>query len=278
MQFTMSRSAYHSSSGGTLLWLGICLLGVAGTVATVISLGQHPVAKQVHWGEALFLYCLPFFGALSLAVCMDRRMARKRHQGIGDRLASMGFDVTLQPTDKDKAALFGLLDVFKNALDLRMGPAGLKWAAFRNPPGVRQELVGEFQFTTGSGKSTVEHTRVVALFPDRWPDHGGVPIGWPAAAVIQRRGKFSRRLSRKNENKDPVFSGLERRWAIFGDTETARRILTPSFNQALATAPRNEIWCLGGDHLCCGFQAALDAENLVIFLERVKAVAGDSGR
>ncbi len=86
----------------------------------------------------------------------------------------MGYDLNLQPSDKDKEVVSLRIATFKNALDLRKGPAGVKWAGFRNPPGGRQELVCEYEFTTGSGKSTVEHTRMLAVFPGRWPDHGGV--------------------------------------------------------------------------------------------------------
>ena len=274
MHRAMSQPAYRHSSSGLWLWVGICLLGLAAGAALAITLGAHPATKHRHWGLLMLVACLPFFAALAVAVFMDRRMKRLRRLAIAARLASMGYDVTLQPTDKDKEVFFQRVAVFKNALDLRTGPAGVKWAAFRNPPGGGQELVGEYEFTTGSGKSTVEHTRTFALFPDRWPDHGGTPAGWHAAAVIHRLGKLARRLSRKQGNKDPSFSRLERHWAIYGDTSTAQRILTPRFCELLASSPGNEIWCLGGDLLCCGCQAPLNAENLVLFLDRLKAAAG----
>ena len=95
-----------------------------------------------------------------------------------------------------------------------------------------------------------------------------------SATVIHRLGRLARRLSRKQENKDPSLSSLERHWAVFGDTGTAQRILTPRFNELLATSPRNEVWCLGGDLLCCGYQAPLNDGNLVLFLDRLKIAAG----
>ncbi len=270
----MSQRAYRSSGKGNLVWLGICLLGVAGMMAVFFTLGSHPVTKELHWGLVFLLSSLPFFVGLALAVFMDRRMKRNRRQALLDLLTSMGYDVTLQPADKDKEVFFGRIAVFKNVLDLRNGPVGVKWAGFRNPPCGGQELVGEYEFTTGSGKSTVEHTRIFAVFPDRWPDNGGVPVGWHNAVVIHRLGRLARRLSRKQENKDPSFSSLEPHWAIFGDTATARRILTPRFNELLTTSPWNESWCIGGDLICCGYQAPLNAENFGIFLDRVKGAAG----
>ena len=270
----MSKAAYRSSSGGNWLWVGICMLGAAGVVALTMTFGMLPATKHMPWGLMLFLSCLPFFIALAIAVFMDRRMKRRRRQAVADRLASMGYDLTLQPTDKVKEVVFQRIATFKNALDLRTGPAGVKWAGVRNPPGGGQELVCEYEFTTGSGKSTVEHTRMFAVFPDRWPDHGGIPVGWHGATVIHRLGRLARRLSRKQENKDPSLSSLERHWAIFGDTGTAQRLLTPRFNELLATSPRNEVWCLGGDLLCCGYQAPLNDENLVLFLDRLKIAAG----
>lgn len=270
----MSKPAYCRSSGGSLLWLGICVLGLGVGLGSAVILSMQPATKDMHWSLAVLVVCVPFFLALTLAVFVDIRMKRKRRGAIADQLVPMGYDVTLEPTDKDKEVFFGRIAVFKNALDLRIGPAGVKWAAFRNPPGGGQELLGEYEFITGSGRSTVEHTRLFAILPDRWPDHGGTPVGWHCGAVIRRQGKFARRLYRKQENKDPSLAGLEPHWAIFGDTATAQRILTPRFTDLLAASPKNEIWCIGGDLLCCGFQAPLDAENFAIFLERVKAAAG----
>ncbi len=270
----MSRQAYHSSWKDNLLWLGVCLLGVAGTVATTMVLGSHPVTKDWPWGVGLGLGCLPFITGLGLAVYLDRRLKRWRHQGIADLLAPMGYDVTLQPGEKDKEVLFRYIGAFTGSLDLRAGPVGVKWAAFRNPPGGGQELVGEYQFITGSGKSTVEHTRMSAVIPDKWLDHGGVPKGWHNAVVIRRQGRWTRRGSREKENRHPSFAGLEERWAIFGDTATAGRLLTPDFQEILAASPKGEMWCLGGDLLCCGYHAPLNGENFLRFLERVWQASG----
>src|SRR6188768_1175586 len=92
MDRIMNKPSYRRSSRGVWLWLGICLLGLAGVAAISIAAGKHPSVSDMNGLLIVSIACLPFFIALTLAVFMDRRITRLRRRGIADRLTSMGYD------------------------------------------------------------------------------------------------------------------------------------------------------------------------------------------
>ncbi|WP_035602723.1 hypothetical protein [Haloferula sp. BvORR071] len=265
----MPSPAYRSASRHTGKWLLICLLGLAGMLALMFFLSSHPVTK----GLGLWIFAIavwPFFISLAIAVFLMRKLHRDRRQGIANKLRTLGYQVTLEPTAEEKSAFFQGLEVFKNATDLRNGPGCLCWIATRSTSGGCCYLC-EYEFVTGSGKSTQEHYRTLVVLPKKWPD---ATVGWPNAFFMWRLGKIARKLMRRQENKDPTFADLAKEWSIDGDTATGQHFLTPEVRAQLTSAPRGEIWCIGGDVLCCCYQNPMDAESIGKLLERARSIAG----
>ncbi len=264
----MPVPAYRAASRHTGKWLLICLLGLAGMLALMFLLGSHPATKG--WGAWIFAIAIwPFLIALALAVYLMRKLHRERRQLIADKLRSLGFQVTLEPGSGEKAAFFQRVEVFKQAADLREGPERLCWIATRDTAEGLSSAC-EYEFTTGSGKSTQEHYRTVVVLPKKWP---GASIGWPNAFFMWRLGKITRKLMRRKESSDPAFADLAKDWSIDGDTATGQSFLTPQVRALLQTAPRGEIWCAGGDVLCCCYQNPMNAENLAKLLARAGEMA-----
>ena len=268
----MSTPAYRTSYRAGLLFTGIILAGIAGVITTVILTTDAETYRHMHWVFIVLLLGLPMIAAIVIAVIVDRRITRRRREGIAAWLTDGGFDVTLKPNERDRAAVMKRLEPWLRGLDLRIGAEGVIWAAFRNVPGGGQELVGEYRFITGGGRSAQEHIRMFAVVPDRWPEQGGTPGGWSSAVVITRR-TWARRGPRAEEIQDADFAALHPQWAIYGDAPTARRILGPRFAELLPASPKKETWCIGGPELCCGCFMSLDAANFAVFLDRVRRAA-----
>jgi hypothetical protein len=188
---------------------------------------------------------------------------------IADKLHILGFQVRLEPSAEEKAAFFQRIEVFSRAADLRQGAERLCWIATRDTT-EGPSFLCEYEFITGSGKSTQEHYRTVVVMPKIWP---GAGIGWPNAFFMWRLGKIPRKLMRRKESTDPAFADLAKDWSIDGDTATGQAFLTPQVRALLATAPRGEIWSAGGDVLCCCYQNPMDAANVAKLLARAEAIA-----
>lgn len=264
----MPAPAYRAASRHTGKWLLICFLGLAGMLALMFVLGSHPATKG--WGAWIFAIAIwPFIIALALAVYLMRKLHRERRQRIVGKLRALGFQVTLEPTPEEKAAFFQRIEAFAKAADLRQGAERLCWIATRDTAEGPRSLC-EYEFVTGSGKSTQEHYRTVVVLPKKWP---GASIGWRNAFFMWRLGKIARKLMRRKENTDPAFADLADDWSIDGDTPTGQHFLTPQVRALLPSAPRGEIWSAGGDVLCCCYQNPMNAENVAKLLERAEAAA-----
>jgi hypothetical protein len=267
----MPSPAYRSASRHTGKWLFICLLGLAGMLGLMFFLGSHPATKA--WGAWILAIAVwPFFIAVALAVYLMKKLHLERRQKIADKLRALGFQINLEPGPEEKAEFFSRIEAFKNSANLPQGAERLCWIATRDTTDGPTSLF-EYEFVTGSGKSTQEHYRSVVVLPKKWPGADGATVGWPNAFVMWRLGKIARKLMRRKENKDPVFADLEKDWSIDGDTATGERFLTPEVRAKLAHAPRGEMWCVGGDLLCLCYQNPMNAENMAKLLERAEDMA-----
>ena len=264
----MPVPAYRSASRHTGKWLLICFLGLAGMLGLMFILGSHPATKD--WGAWIFAIAVwPFFIALALAVYLMKKLHRERRQKIADKLRTLGFRVTLEPSTEEKAAFYQRIETFQRPADLRQGPGRLCWIATRDTPDGPTSLF-EYEFVTGSGKSTQEHYRTVLVLPKKWP---GTTVGWPNAFYMWRLGKIARKLMRRKETSDPAFADLAKDWSIDGDIATGQCFLTPGVRTGLSAAPRGEIWSVGGDVLCCCYQNPMDANNVSKLLARSEEIA-----
>lgn len=270
----MSRKAYRSASTHQGLWVAICMAGLVAQTALITYFASNPATK--HWSAWAFVpMTLPFFIAIVLAVFTIRRRIRKRRRIVTEGLAAAGYTVTPAPSAEEKEQFFQRIAVFKKTFDLRTDAAGLQWYALREcPGGGGTELVCEYEFTSGSGKSTQEHIRMVTVLP-HWRAGDPPPTGWHTGFLLARQGNLMRRRRRKQENPDPAFDPWRELFAVFGDTATGQRFLTPRLRDLLADSPKRESWSVGGDLLACYFPAPLDTKNLAIFLDRAgRAAAG----
>lgn len=181
-------------------------------------------------------------------------------------LPANGFRCVLGPGTAQREAFLAPLRHLEPGLDLRNSPAGLEWMAELEMAGGKV-LLFEFEFATGSGKTSRVHVRTVLAV-----SAGIAEIGRLPGFVAVRLPWLERRAVRKSEMQSSALAAIAKAWSLFGDAATGARFFTQRVQEELARSPKGESWCIGGGWACCVFRDYLDADNLAVFLERSQRV------
>ncbi|MBX3743594.1 MAG: hypothetical protein KF712_21590 [Akkermansiaceae bacterium] len=266
---------YRKASRQTLVWLVICLCGVAGQIALMMSV---PAFKTMGPVQAFALGSLPFFVALALAYVVTGRLKRGRFRRISGTLTPMGFDLALKPGPEGKKEFFAPLEPLQKWMDLRPGADGIEWFGTRTGQHGEVRLF-EYEYVTGTGKGTQIHMRTIVAFPADRQVPTGCALGRLDGFRVARMSWWTRRLWAKHSLKDGVFGRLDG-WVSTGDAETGRLFLSPGVMDQLRSAPRGESWYIGGGWVCCVYDDPLEPQDLVKFMDRawhVFSAAGAAG-
>jgi hypothetical protein len=261
----MARPPYRKAGGDTGLWLFLVLLGVAGQgVAMVFASAHKHLLPHEAW--ILPIGVVPFLLMFFVAVAVLRARDRARQRKILARLQVLGFAITPNPSQEQKAAFLAEIAPLQRGLQLYGDANSLRWLAVQDHPAGRT-IVFEYQYITGCGKSAQEHNRTVVL---------GTTTAPTGILVAVRYGWLERRAVRSAELKVPELHDVARKWSLFGDAGLGSRFLTPTVRSELTRSPQGETWYLGNGWIGCGFRHLLDANNMVRFLERTRSVLSQS--
>jgi hypothetical protein len=254
---------YRKASRQTLVWLVICLCGVAGQIGLMMSV---PAFKTMGAVQAFALGSLPFFVALALAYIVTSRLKRGRFMRISATLSPMGFDLEMKPDAERKKAFFAPLEPLAKWMDLRFGADGIEWFGTRT--GKQGEVrLFEYEYVTGTGKGTQIHMRTIIAFPADRQVPSGCALGRLDGFRAARMSWWTRRLWAKHSLKDGVLGQLVG-WVFTGNAETGRLFLTAGVRDQLRSAPPGESWYVGGGWVCCVYSDPLGPQDLVKFMDR----------
>jgi hypothetical protein len=260
----MPKPAYRKASRQTGLWIILCIIGSVGQVsmAPVINFffGRNPS----DWAFLIFL--APLTIMIIAAFTVSKYLQRGRRKKIAARLPALSFHCDLAPSKDDQAALLATIQHVRAALNLIDDRASVQWIAHRNTDKGRI-LLFEYEFHTGSGKSTQLHVRTVLAVPSSIAGFGE-GLGFTGVRFLWHE----RRREREREWKDARFADLAKEWSLFNDAETGAQFLKPAVQAELAHSPKGEWWMIGGGWACCVFRDYLNADNMAVFIERTLSI------
>jgi len=249
---------------------GILMLGVIGQLVLMYFL--FPYQKQLQaW--VLAIAAIPFLIAVTVLILANKVMQKKRLTSIAEALAPLGITVFAEPSQELRAELSPHVEGLKGPYQLSGGVANVTWLAYND-----QLFLFEHSYTTGSGKSTVEHVRTVVAWPRGTYSRVDMlcDLPWMIAA---RAGYVEARalkadLGEDQEIGEPTFDG---KWSIFGHPDTAMALFTPFAREQLNAARKGERWSIGGGWVACGTPMAMNAANVAKFVAHAEAVVGIRG-
>lgn len=262
----MAHLAYRKAPGTNWIIVILTLLAVAGQIGMVPLLGHGPVKN---WYYAVFF--LPMIVALLLGIIICRGYQKRRLIRLNVNLKAMGLQASTKPSEESRALLWNYVSSLKSVFDLRGDGRNVRWYATID--GLSTPLcLFEFSFVTGSGKTSVEHIRTVAAWV--CPEIPG-PIQ-PATAlpgfILWRPYLIQRRAFKASEITMPKHPEIVKKWAPFGNADTADLFLIPPVVEELARSPRGESWYLGYGWFCCCYNNLLHPDDLAAFVDRSKKV------
>jgi hypothetical protein len=243
----------------------VLLLGIAAQFLVIYLC--RPYEKQLQ-GWIIPICILPGLGAIVLAMVLVRRVNRGRIQMIGAALEAEGIRPFLDPSAEQRAELAPHVEALKGPFELSYGIEKVVWLGFND-----QLFVFEHSFFTGSGRTTVEHVKTVVAWPRgssaRVDSLGDRP--WMIAAKVGRLGarRFRKSLGEELKLGDSAF---DRKWAIFGNDQTALALFTSSAREQALCTVTGERWSIGGGWVACAAPMALDAQNIVPFIRYAQSV------
>lgn len=269
----MATPAYRAARGSTGLIIVLVLLMEAG------MLGMVPLAGPQHQGTGRgWFFAIPPVVALVVGLSIAFTRHRRRLSGVSRELGRLGFIVDMKPSANPtaQAELWTLLQPLAQNLWLQGDARNVRWMAWQSAAdsastsdeAARRAWLFEFEFVTGSGKSTQVHPRTVALWPAGYPGLPGSRLGNAPGFWLARFGWFRRRLYKKAPRPEAV--GLAKVWTVFGDVTTGSQFVTDRMRALLANSPKGECWHLGDGYVGCVFQNRLNGPGLGVFYQRAR--------
>lgn len=263
------KAAYRRANQHTLMWLVIVFSGIAGQVFLMW------IMHSLGWEEKLQAWILlpasiPFCLSLFFGWWRLRRLNRKRLQEVSTTLDSLGFLASLEPKPETKASFWQSMEKVMSYLEMDRGSEAVQWLALRGEEGCRT-AAWEYQYTTGSGRTFQVHQFTALAWPATHPD---LPegLGQVPGCHLRKTGWLQRRAWRAQEVSVTGMEAFQKAWAIYGNADTARRVLTPEVVSALESAPNDESWFVGEGWVCCRFRSGLDGKNLKLFWDHAHEV------
>lgn len=247
-----------------MLYLSVVLCGVA-AMPVVFS-------RLEHLGGWVVLPCVGVFVvAFTLAVWVANLRKRGRCRSIGERLLPMGYEFIDKPSDGLKEQFFAPYVPLAEWMNLKTGSKGIEWMAIFQEGSEGMRLF-EYEFTTGSGKSTQIHIYTVVAWPASGTGLKGAALGNLAGFRAAKMSWWWRRVWKKRSLDLPEYGHALKKWVFTGNAETGRRFLNDAVMRELASSPMGESWFIGGGWVCCLCEDPLDAENVLRFVERARGV------
>lgn len=262
--------AYRKAKQHTLMWLVVCLAGIAGQLALMAWLHASGLEKKMQaW--VFVPAVVPFIAAVSFGWWRLARLNRKRVAGVAAALESAGFLISTEPKPETKASFWQSMERVMAGLSMNRGAEAVQWLALHGEEGSRM-AAWEYHYTTGSGKTTQVHDFTALVWP---AGHPALPpdLASLAGCQILRLDWLQRRVWCRHAIvlPDPALAALQKRWTLLGSAATATRVLTPAFVALLERSPKGECWHAGGGWVCCCFKSTLDAENMRRFRDHADA-------
>lgn len=217
-----------------------------------------------------------FLLTLGIGWRVTNSLKRARFRKIGQRLLPMGYEFVSEPSDGLKEEFFQPFAPLAGWMNLQRGAAGLEWIAMRSEEDQAMRLF-EYEFTTGSGKSTQIHMYTLVGWSAEGTAVKGAALGRLAGFRTFPARWGQRRFWKKHALKVPEFDRSLPGWVFTGDESTGRRFLTEEVVKELRAAPKGESWFIGGGWVCCLYQNPLDPEDLLRFVARARRVYSLAG-
>ncbi len=260
----MAADAYKRARGTTGVIVACSLLMVAGLVLMVAALGP---GKPDPWDTIFFF--IPAVVAFLIGWVICRGMHRRRAAGVEKKLTALGFQPCMEPTLEEKTAVWTPLLPVVGWLSLQGGASNIQWLASQQA-GNGTAWIFEFQYITGSGKTTQIHGRTVVAWPAADSPLPGARLGKRPGFLMSRLNWLEKRAAKDTQLQDPSFADLAGNWTFFGDASTGIAFLTAEVRAELRRSPKGESWSIGRGWACVAFKSSLDGDNLGKFYERAR--------
>jgi hypothetical protein len=252
-------SQYETYRASGCLWMiGLIIILGLGTGATIAVVRLLP--DDVHGGLATGIMVGIVLFSTAIALLYGVSTARRSKRSAEAMLSESGFTFISELTDTQRAQL--LKGVGRWAR-VRETPSDLTWGAIKEMP-AGQAVVFHHQYTTGSGKTTQVHTRIV--------------VALPVQRQIQivsafRRNFFERWIDRKQGAQDieigePKF---DKRFCVqCVDPSLATRVLSERVRELMMTGPKQESWVFAPSHVLCVFAEEASAHSVGVMIRRTQ--------
>lgn len=245
-------------ASGCLWMIGLIVVLGLGTGATIAVISMLP--QDVHGGLATGIMVGIVLFSTAIALLYGVSTARRSKQSAEALLSENGFTFISELNDAQRAQL--LTGVGRWA-HVRETPSDLTWAAIKEMP-AGQAVVFHHQYTTGSGKTTQLHTRIVVALPVQRDMH---------MVSAFRRNFFERRIDRKYGVQDieigePKF---DKRFCVqCVEPALATRVLSDRIRELMMTGPKQESWVFTPSHVLCVFAEEASARSVGVMIRRTK--------
>ncbi len=200
----------------------------------------------------------PMLLALVCCITWERLSRKKRMKAVREAFSQRGYEVAEQ-VDLAWLDLFAFMDQWAGLLNL--GYVG--WAAKKG-----DVLVLEHEYTTGSGKTTVNHPRTFVVWLRGVPSLHGAWFYRPGFGERRRMVKANRIHNTGDEEFD-------RKWLLINVPDGA--YLTENSRELMRESPKGESWSIGSGCVVLQYKAHLDEAEIMRFVEYGDSVMASIG-